>query len=521
LVLVLLLALALGQFAAAQDEDAAPPTGSDDDPSVVQFAPTDEELSAITDDVERYIAAHTLPASVLQAADLSDSTKTASKDSVPPGGVFSYTIEIINTGQFDIPAEMTDEAPADIEFLDIDCQAFISDRCEIDAGVAEWQGIVAEDSAVTIVIMARLSTDAQPDTVIENTARIQSEEQTVNARAEITVEEPAASPIQFVPLTIYGLQPDPQPITLTAGQPNAQNAWGLSWTESLGATGFEIHESPDPNFTSPTPYVVGQQQSLTITKQPSPFNVFYYRARSLVGQVAGPWSNVVAVIGGYRDDFDNPGTGWGIRRSTYREEVLGFYEDGRYVMQITDRYDWGIASPLRPAPRLPYAIDFEARIVSLGFAHSGGAVFGGDWTGQNCPPGTSFDEWYRHDECFNHFYNLNGIYYDQIRLLFERVDRLVWCPDCGGSPMKRVGDIPEGGDDYEGIDPDDWNHYRVEVRPDVIRVYAAERGQPLQLQREYTDTRWVNSPYFGFFTSTNDWPDSTWRFEYMQVMPID
>jgi hypothetical protein len=29
-----------------------------------------------------------------------------------------------------------------------------------------------------------------------------------------------------------------------------------------------------------------------------------------------------------------------MRRSTYRE-VTGFYENGRYVMQIVDRYDWG------------------------------------------------------------------------------------------------------------------------------------------------------------------------------------
>ena len=30
--------------------------------------------------------------------------------------------------------------------------------------------------------------------------------------------------------------------------------------------------------------------------------------------------------------------------------MTGFYENGRYVMQIVDRYDWGIVSPLKPAP---------------------------------------------------------------------------------------------------------------------------------------------------------------------------
>ena len=38
---------------------------------------------------------------------------------------------------------------------------------------------------------------------------------------------------------------------------------------------------------------------------------------------------------------------------------------------------------------------------------------------------------------------------------------------------------------------------------------------------EYTDTRWVNNPYFGFFTSTDLIGNSTWRFEYIQVVPVD
>jgi hypothetical protein len=175
-----------------------------------------------------------------------------------------------------------------------------------------------------------------------------------------------------------------------------------------------------------------------------------------------------------------------------------------------------------PAPRVPYAIDFEARIVAPANLLSFGMVFGGDWNGQTCPPGTSYDEWYRHENCFNHFYNTNSIFFGPMKLLFERVDYLVWLPNEGGSPMKRGGDIT--GDNiriYQGVDSEGWNRYRIEVRADGIKVYAGERGKDLVLQFEYGDTRWVNDPYFGFFASTDEYNNSTWRFEYLEIMPLD
>jgi uncharacterized repeat protein (TIGR01451 family) len=525
---LLLSVLLLVQYVSAQGPDAepTPPSTNEEDPSFADVAPTDAELLAMPDTLERYIAAHTLPAGVLRPANLNPSTKTASDNSVAPGGVFEYTITIENSGDFDIPATMTDELPSDVTYIDQTCVAFITDRCNYEAGEVTWEGTVTEGGSATITITVRMKANAEPDSTVTNTARIVSAEQDIERSAEVTVGQEAASPIQYVPFTLYGILPDPGPVTLAAGQPNSANTWNLSWTASVGASGYEIHESNTADFANATPTIVGPQTALAVTKTPSPFNVYYYRVRSLVGQNTGPWSNVVSVVGGYRDDFDNSATGWSIRRSTYLEEVEGFYESGRYVMQVNSRWDWGIASPLRPAPRVPYVIDFEARIASLGYAHSAGAVFGGDWPGETCPPGTSFDEWYKHDKCFNHFYNTNSIYNDtnpsdvEIALLFERIDRLEWCLGCGGSPMKRLGDISDLRA-YRDIDPKEWNHYRIEVRPNSIKVYAGRVGQTPTLQYEYTDTRWISSPYFGLFASTDVIENATWRFEYMQVMPLD
>jgi hypothetical protein len=127
-----------------------------------------------------------------------------------------------------------------------------------------------------------------------------------------------------------------------------------------------------------------------------------------------------------------------------------------------------------------------------------------------------------HEDCFNHFYNTNTIFYGPLKLLFERVDRLEWCLDCGGSPMKRLGDINPGNiKTYKLVDPTGWNNYRVEVRADGIKVFAAKRGFVPELQYEYKDTRYVNSPYFGLFASTDEYTNALWRFDYFEVLPLD
>jgi uncharacterized repeat protein (TIGR01451 family) len=509
--------------AAAQvDGKPTPPAGYESQvPAYLDQVPTTEELLATPASIERYVAAHTLPDGVLAPANLNDSTKAASRSTVSPNGIFNYTIEVVNSGNADIPVELTDDLPDDLEYIDVTCQALLTDECGYTTGTVTWKGTVPEGSQVVITITVRVAGSATPGNVITNTARIKSAAQNIQRSADITVGSITTSPIQFVPFTMYGLLP-PGPVTLTAGVPNRNNQWNLNWTASPGATGYEIHEATSPDFANATPTVVGPQTSLSVTKTPSPFNVYYYRVRSLRDQETGPWSNIGEVIGGYRDDFENTNTGWSMRRSTYREKVFAYYENNRFVMQVLDRWDWGLASPLKPAPRVPYMIDFEARIINIGNLLSFGVVFGGDWNGQNCPPGESFNEWYLHQNCFNHFYNVNNIYYGPMKLLFERVDRLEWCLECGGSPMKRLGDLnPNNTRDYQGLDVEGWNRYQVEVRADSIKVYAAKRGREPEFQYEYKDTRWVNSPYFGVFASTDEYNNSTWRFEYFEVMPID
>lgn len=528
--------VAVRYISAAEDQTdgrPVPPAGAAQEPSTfADKVPTTAELMAAPPSIERYVAAHTLPAGVLAPANLDGSTKTASEESVSPGAIFSYTILIPNDGEVDIPATMTDQLPADVEFIDVECSALITDECDEDGGTVTWEGLAAEGATVEIVITVRLSLDATQNEEIVNTAEIETVEDTYEREATITVAENRTSPLSFLPFSIVQPPPDPQPVTLSASQPNGANEWTVTWTTSPGASSYDVEESNSPDFNGVMPYSVDDATSLTLRKTPGYNNIFYYRARSRVGNLTGPWSNVVQVVGGFRDDFNTNTSGWDqaggfspLRRTTYMEEVRGFYEtqDSWYVIQIDDAWDWGIASPGKPAPRVPYVIEFDVRPANLANLLSFGFVFGGDWPSANCPMNTStFDGIYRHADCFNHFYNTNTIYFGDLKMLFERVDQLVWCLDCGGSPMKRLGDIdPNSAEGLEGMNPEGWNSFRIEVRQEGIKIFAASRGTPLRLQDEYSDTRWIGSPYFGVFASTDEYSNSTWRYDFVQVLPLD
>lgn len=345
----------------------------------------------------------------------------------------------------------------------------------------------------------------------------------LSVRSAAGLDKAEVTTFAFLPLTTFGLAPLPGQVTLTVGEPNGLNAWVASWTADANATGYELQEAHSQDFSDAQTIDAGMLTEMTLQRTPSPTNVYFYRVRGVVGESAGPWSNVAQVIGGFRDDFEDPNSGWSMRRTTYIEEVHGRYQDGYFVLDVNDRWDWGIASPGMPAPRLPYVIDFYGMIDDGGAnLWSFGAVFGGDWPAENCPMSTSTDGWYKHGDCFNHFYNTNTIFYGPLKLLFERVDYLEWCLQCGGSPLKRLGDINPGSiKTLKLVDPTGWNHYRIEVREDIIRIYAAKLGFEPELQYTYRDTRYVGDPYFGLFASTDEYTNGIWWFDNFQVMPLD
>lgn len=333
------------------------------------------------------------------------------------------------------------------------------------------------------------------------------------------VAEPAAptTTIYFAFVAVPLTAPD-----ISSSRPNSGNSWTVSWTD-VGATSYEIQESQSADFSGATTVDNGAALTYPVTKPASPFNSYFYRVRGVGKQgQSGEWSDPIEVVGAYSDDFSSDNTNWDVRRTTFKEEVTSFYEnptDGWFILRVEDSWDWGIASPLAKAPEPPYVIEYRVQPANLGNLVSQGIVFGSDFPGASCAPIktiTGFDNIYKHTNCFNKFYATNTIWYGKLKLQFERIDQLVWCGSCGGSPMKRIGDVFTASDPIPNTDSNGFNTWRVEVRSSGIKIFA--NGSEFYT---YNDTRHINNPYFGVFATTDEYSNSTARFDYFKITPLD
>jgi hypothetical protein len=310
-----------------------------------------------------------------------------------------------------------------------------------------------------------------------------------------------------------------KPMVISVTVPNSANQWTVSWEDVPGATEFVIQQSQDPSFSTLTNEVtVGDVNSYQFNNALSFKNIYYHRVMPLYDDIEGQWSNSAVVIGGYRDDFSDSTSGWTpVRRTTYLEETVSYYgtgsEAGNLIIIVADRWDWLIASPLAPAPRLPYAIEFRTRVHDASNLVSGGAIFGGDWNGQACPEVGNI---YQTTNCFNHFYNFNFIFYGPLKLLHEQVNSLSWCPNCGGSPIKRLGPTIDVDPILSNGPSLEWHTYRIEVRSSGVTFFVDNNQRA-----SFGDKSFINEPYFGVFASTDEYKPSIWFFDYYQVKAID
>ena len=309
-------------------------------------------------------------------------------------------------------------------------------------------------------------------------------------------------------------------VDIMATQANTNNEWTVSWTAGeTGVTGYVLQESYYSDFSViNAEFNLGLVTSRDFNPAISWNNEHYYRVRAVAGTVSSVWSNVALVRGGYFDDFNDTNSGWDLRRTSFLEKTVAYYgsgsEAGNYIIIVDDRWDWMIASPLKQAPPVPYVINYRARVHDPSNLVSGGMAFAGDWNGSSCPDVNNI---YQHTNCFNRFHNLNYIFYGPIKLLYEHIHELVWCPTCGGSLLKRIGDTFDVGDVVGNGPSYDFHNYRVEVREENIKVFF--NGN---LEYTHNNTAYVqNQPYFGVFASTEEYKPSIWFFDYVEVKPLD
>lgn len=527
--LATLLVLASVQWMAADDGPQPTPTPGSESPYKDRVL-SERELLELEPSLEQYMAAHLLSGDQLLGSDISQSTKEVDRDEVPAGGEINYTIVISNSGDTQFTGGVTDTLPAELSYVDHELSEMVggisSPGFDVDGNVVAWKGVLVGGGHAKIIITARVNDNVEADTMIINTALISDGEQTVSPSAEVKVLELALSDA-LLPLITYGFQPAPPNITnFNATRPNSQNEFSLSWTGGSRATRYELEMADNPEFNSPTVYDMALSTSKNFKPEPYFRNLFYYRVRSFDGYIGGNWSDTVRVVGAYRDDFTDSSSGWAVRRTTHIDDVRSWYDidvsdKDWFILQVEDRFDWGLASPLTPAPELPYVIEFDAQHAHIANQVTYGAAFGGDYPGEICPDKSTVDGWYKHELCFNHFYHTNTIWGSgHLLMLFERVDYLEWISN-QAPPLKRRLGYHKLIDPLEGVSTSGWNHFRIEVRADEIKVFAGKRGETIYEVLTYDGTQWVNDPFFGVLVSTGEYSNSTMRVDYYAVTPLD
>lgn len=301
-------------------------------------------------------------------------------------------------------------------------------------------------------------------------------------------------------------------LQLSVSRPDEFNEWTASWTGGgAGGSQYELQEDGDKDFDSPTSYMVDAAQVYDFSHNPSPFNYYCYRVRSVAGAQTGPWSNVKCVVGGYFDQFADDSTGWAIRREdTDDTNNISYYHEGDdrkvYVLEINGRWDYALASPLQRAPEPPYVIEAKVRLNEPDNLNTYGFVFGGDWNGSECPN----DDF---SSCFNKYYRLTLLYNgnpDHLRLSLKRIDR---------------HEGPNSGRGQTLIDYDDilvyspaigYKTWRIEVEADgTITIFV----NGYQVKQTH-DTRYINNPYFGIFAASDEYLGAEPWYDWYSVMPL-
>ncbi|MDJ0754510.1 MAG: hypothetical protein QNJ45_13385 [Ardenticatenaceae bacterium] len=456
----------------------------------------------------------------IAAADLSGSTKTASSSKATPGSTVQFTIVVSNSGTLvgdSTTVYLTDTLPVGMSYLTETIQSDApAEDFAVNGQVMTWTALIPANTAYTLQYSVDITDTVMAGTTLTNQAEIGYNSSVVALDASVLVTD--TDNTLYMPI---GYKPLPKP-DVSATNPNSVNSWSVSWND-VGAAKYEIQESQASDFSGAPIIDNGSSTSYNVVEKPvNTTNQYYYRVRGVTANGApGGWSDPVEVVGAYYDDFKDSTSNWAVRRTTLIEDVTSFYEkptEGWFILRVEDSWDWGIASPMAKAPKVPYVIEYRMMPANRGNLVSQGVVFGADFPGSICDPFQypTVEQVYSHVDCFNEFYNMNTIWYGKLKLQWERIDQLVWCPGCGGSPMKRLGDVFSASDPVPNTSDNGFNTWKIEVRSDSIRVFA--NGAPVET---YNDTRHVNNPYFGIFASTDEYSNSTARFDYFRVTPLD
>ena len=448
-----------------------------------------------------------------------NAAKTTNSESTNPGGWVRYTIVISNSGgTSELGMVMTDSLPVEFDIVEgsliSETTQGFTDLLEVTDDVVTWEGALGSGGEVKIVFNAILTDTAVAGSIITNTAVISGPTAILSPTAAIEVINEYRS---YLPVIFKSL---PVPSLSSVGKPTSNNGFAsydmlVSWADvnQSGLT-YEVQEATEPTFANPTVIDAGTATSHKFNHESLLTYKFYYRVRTVDAskdRYSG-WSNTQLGYGVYRDNFNDSGSGWAMRREDTDDTNNSVsYGSSRLKLKIGGRWDSMIASPLVPTPpdwsayRINTSVDLGDGIDYL---QSYGIVFGGDWDGTTPCPNSNFSS------CFNRYYRLNVVWQGSdrpFRVHLKRIDAH------DTSNNTDTGETLMTWRDAATSDPDGFNDWTIDVHDNGLIIIYINGNEFYRA----TDTNYVGGGrYFGGFASSVEYLGTAAFYEYWEVEPI-
>ncbi|MGC9468647.1 MAG: hypothetical protein ACP5HS_08650 [Anaerolineae bacterium] len=319
----------------------------------------------------------------------------------------------------------------------------------------------------------------------------------------------------YLPVVMQHWPPVPDaPVLQAPGVVPVMTTYALTWTsppDSVQPTYYLLEEATSPDFYEPLVYTTTEATKAFADRT---WGDYHYRVRGFNGEWAGPWSNTGSVyLAAYNDPFNGPVLPWAPRRTSSSDMGLMTFtygDDSTAKTKVEDRFDFAIFSPMIPAPPTPYRLRMASRIIHEANLVSYGIVWGasaGDFCEVECAEAAD------PDGCFSHYYRLNvvwgGTYW---KYNIKRIDYHE--PDTGAGRGETLVDwVNISG---KGWDPRSWHIWEVRIYEDHFQLYVND-----QLMNTVSATRYVSDPYYGIFSSTNEYNSADFEHDYFIVRSLE
>jgi hypothetical protein len=323
-------------------------------------------------------------------------------------------------------------------------------------------------------------------------------------------------PVLYFPIVFRYWPPiPPTPVLQDIDGPIWDSDYSVEWYDSSSematpVLSYTLQESSDPTFAGATTYsVLTTSMPYRIESKPwGTMGDFYYRLKAHNAWNESPWSDTQSVwLLSRSDDFNYPQTGWRPRRTSAPDlsDMDAWYDDGQLITLVEDRFDFAIFSPLQEAPELPYKILLRTKVLHAANETSYGIVFGGN-KGEFCYVERANAQ--SSDGCFHHYYRLNVVFGGYLKYQMKRID---YHSERG----KGEGDTDWGWGGIDTGEPEGWHGWEIRVYDSGFGLYAD--GKYLMWA---SDTRFVNSPYYGIFSSNYEYNGARFAHDYFRVVPL-